>query len=75
MTKIILCYWREGLKKVSLTKLQVELLGKSLKESKSNVDALLEGKEVIIEITSSELVDQFIEEAEKIGVNVKIARI
>jgi hypothetical protein len=44
MEKIILDGWREGLDKVSLTKLQVDMLGKSLVESKLNVDSLLEDK-------------------------------
>lgn len=36
MAKIILDSWIEGLEKVSLTKLQIEILGKSLRESKYN---------------------------------------
>lgn len=72
MAKIILESWREGLEKVSLTKLQINLLGKSLKESKSNVDYLLDDKQVIIEIDSLDLAYEFFKEAEKIGVNCKL---
>lgn len=69
MAKVILDSWREGFEKVSLTKLQVTLLGKSLTESKSNVDSLLDGKKIIIEIDSLDLANEFLKEAEKIGVN------
>lgn len=68
MAKIILKGWNDGLQKVSLTKLQIDLLGKSLKESKLNVDYLLDDKEVIIEIENLDLANEFIKEAEKIGV-------
>ena len=72
MAKIILKGWNEGLQKVSLTKLQIDLLGKSLKESKLNVDYLLDDKEVIIEIENLDLANEFIKEAEKIGVICKL---
>ncbi|NIF07852.1 hypothetical protein F3J23_20700 [Chryseobacterium sp. Tr-659] len=72
MAKIILEGWNEGLQKVSLTKLQIDLLGKSLKESKLNVDYLLDDKEVIIEIENLDLANEFIKEAEKIGVSCKL---
>lgn len=72
MIKIILESWRKGLEKVSLTKLQMEMLGKSLKESKSNVDLLLDDKEVIIEVDNLSLAEKFLKEAEKLGVNCSI---
>jgi hypothetical protein len=72
MTKIILKTWREGLQKVSLTKLQVEILGKSLKESKSNVDALLNQEEVSIEIEDLNLARLFLEKATDIGVECEL---
>ncbi|MET3038546.1 hypothetical protein ABXT08_20850 [Chryseobacterium sp. NRRL B-14859] len=72
MIKVILESWREGLEKVSLTKLQVDLLGKSLMESKSNVDHLLDDKEVIIEVDNLDLAYEFVEKARKIGVNCKV---
>ncbi|HCT85680.1 MAG TPA: hypothetical protein DF296_10840 [Candidatus Margulisbacteria bacterium] len=72
MAIVILQSWRKGLKKVSLTKLQVEILGKSLKESKSNVDLLLDDMEVIIEIDNIDLAHEFLKEAENIGVNCKL---
>ncbi len=68
MAKVILKSWREGLEKVSLTKLQVDMLGKSLKQSKSNVNLLLDGEEVVIEIDDLDLADKFLKEAEKLGV-------
>lgn len=72
MAKVILDSWREGLEKVSLTKLQVSMLGKSLMESKSNVDSLLDDKKVILEIESLDLANEFLKEAEKIGVNCEL---
>lgn len=72
MIKIVLDSWREGFKKVSLTKLQIDMLGKSLRESKINVDSLLDDKKVIIEIDNRDLANEFLREAEKIGVNCKL---
>lgn len=56
------------MEKVSLSKLQMNLLGMSLEESKSNVDKLLDGIEVEIAIEEHHVALQFIEEASKIGV-------
>ncbi len=64
--------WREGMKKVSLTKLQIELLKKSLKESKCNVGSLLEGNEIIFEIEDRILAMEFYLKAEEIGVGCKL---
>lgn len=72
MIKVILYSWNEGLKKVSLTKLQIDLLGKSLKESKSNVDLLLEGNKVTFEVENPDLAKVFLHEADKLGVNCKM---
>ena len=72
MAKVILEGWQEGLEKVTLTKLQISMLGKSLLESKSNVDALLEDKKVTIEIESLDLANDFLHESQKIGVNCKV---
>jgi len=72
MAKVILDSWREGLEKVSLTKLQVNMLGKSLMESKINVDSLLDDKKVVIEFDNLDLANEFFKEAEKIGVNCEL---
>lgn len=72
MAKVIMKSWREGLQKVSLTKLQAELLKKSLRESKDNVDSLLEGKEVIIEIESENTAMIFLRKAKEIGVECEL---
>jgi len=72
MAKVILDSWREGLEKISLTKLQVDMLGKSLRESKTNVDSLLDNKKVIIEIDNIDLANEFLKEAEKVGVNCEL---
>lgn len=72
MAKVILESWREGLEKISLTKLQMDKLGMSLKESKSNVDSLLEDEEIILEIEDENLAIEFFKDAEQIGVNCKL---
>jgi hypothetical protein len=63
---IIIKGWREGMQKVSLTKLQSDLLEKSLKESKNNVDLLLDGNEIRIEIDNLDLAQEFVSKADKI---------
>lgn len=55
-------------KKVSLTKLQIDLLQKGLLESKQNVDSLLEGNKIKIEENDKVLTLRFIDEAKNIGV-------
>jgi uncharacterized protein YuzE len=72
MAKVILESWREGLEKISLTKLQMDKLGMSLKESKSNVDSLLEDEKIIFDIDDENLAIEFFKEAERIGVNCKL---
>lgn len=72
MAQVILESWREGLEKVSLTKLQVEKLGISLKDAKHNVDSLLDGQRIILEIATNELAREFFNEAERIGVNCSL---
>ncbi|MBO9595557.1 MAG: hypothetical protein J7599_21830 [Niabella sp.] len=72
MATIILDSWREGLEKISLTRLQVDMLGKSLRASKMNVDALLDDKKVTIEIDDIDLANEFLKAAEEIGVNCKL---
>lgn len=65
---IIMKDWVEGLEKVSLTKLQREVLYLSLVESKRNVDKLLDGEEITIEISDNLHAEQFVLRARKIGV-------
>lgn len=72
MVKVIMESWREGLLKISLTKLQQEKLGISLADSKTNTDMLLEDQIVILEIEDLKIAKEFLEEAERIGVNCKI---
>lgn len=69
MVRVILNGWQEGIEKISLTKIQMDILGKSLSESKNNVDTLLDDKKVIFEIDSLDLATKFLKEADKIGVN------
>lgn len=72
MKTIIMTGWQEGMQKVSLTKLQVQLLGLSLKESKENVDKLLGGTEITIDTNASATAEKFVREAKEIGVSCKI---
>lgn len=71
MVKVVLDSWREGLEKVSLSKIQMSILGKSLSESKGNVDSLLDGEKIILEIDDMDIAQEFFNEAERIGVNCK----
>lgn len=72
MAKVIMESWREGLEKVSLTKLQNEKLRIPLVKSKSNTDMLLEGNSIVLQIEDENKAREFLEEAERIGVNCKI---
>jgi hypothetical protein len=59
--------WNDGLDKVSLSKLQMQLLSIPLKDAKQNVDDLLIGKEVLIKNVRKEDAVEFIEKALQIG--------
>lgn len=72
MAKVIMESWREGLEKVSLTKLQNEKLRIPLVKSKSNTDMFLEGNSIVLQIEDENKAREFVEEAERIGVNCKI---
>ncbi|WP_314241336.1 hypothetical protein [Empedobacter tilapiae] len=70
--KIIIESWNEGFQKIALTHLQIDLLKLSLKEAKSNVDKLLDGHSIIIDVNNEQLALTFIEEAKNINVNCRI---
>lgn len=72
MTLILLEGWREGMKKVSLSKIQHELLDMPLRVAKENVDRLLSGEDVTIEIENSNLAIKFKEAVDMLGVDCKI---
>ncbi|MEZ4828733.1 MAG: hypothetical protein R3C61_20975 [Bacteroidia bacterium] len=72
MAKVILKSWRNGSQKIALVKLQVDILGKSLREAKTNVDLLLSDNKVIVEINDVALAKKFLEEAENLGVYCKL---
>ncbi len=67
MTAIVLNGWREGLQKVSLTKLQTKLLHKSLKEAKENVDRLLAGQRIELQVEDRALAADFVVQAQALG--------
>ncbi|CAC9973341.1 hypothetical protein [Flavobacterium panici] len=72
MAKVIMESWRYGLQVVSLTKLQYEKLGLSLLESKTNADMLLEDQIIILEIEDENVAREFLEEADRFGVNCRL---
>lgn len=74
MPKVIFESWREGLKAVSLVKLQKEMLGIGLKEAKTNLDNLLDDIKIILEIDNENLAKEFLKEADKFGVNCKFIK-
>ena len=67
MTAVIMSGWREGLQKVALTKLQTELLHKPLREAKTNVDNLLAGSAVALEVESRVVAAHFVAQAQALG--------
>jgi len=69
MVMIKMISWNEGMQKISLTRLQMNLVQLNLKEAKDNVDALLDGEEIELSLKSREVAQKFILEAKKIGVN------
>jgi hypothetical protein len=69
MASILMTGWRDGMKKVSLSKLQMEYLKVSLSQAKMNVDKLLDGEQIKIEIDDLEIAREFIKRADDIGVD------
>ena len=68
---VIMEGWEKGMEKVSLTKLQTQQLGLSLKDAKTNVDSLLDGKTVTIEVADNFVAKEFINAAQRIGVKCR----
>lgn len=69
MASILMTGWRDGMEKVSLSKLQIEYLKVSLSQAKMNVDKLLDGEQIKIEIDDLEAAKKFIKQADEIGVD------
>ena len=70
--KIIIESWNEGFQKVTLTHLQIDLLKLSLKVAKSNVDKLLDGHSITIDVNNEQLALTFVEKAKNINANCRI---
>ncbi|WP_430967047.1 hypothetical protein [Spongiimicrobium sp. 2-473A-2-J] len=70
--KVKLTGWKEGMQKVSLTKLQITYFQMSLKEAKTNVDKLLDGEDICLQVESKEKAQSFLKEVEQIGVIYEI---
>ncbi|MBW8521891.1 hypothetical protein K0U91_05340 [Chryseobacterium chendengshani] len=73
--KIILKDWKTGFEKVTLTKLQINILGISLRDAEFNVDSILNGDEVILNVEDEFLAQKFIEKISEIRVNFQIFEI
>ena len=74
MAKVVLESWREGIKGISFVKLQKEILGIGLKESKANFDNLLDDIQITLEIEDEILAQYFLKEADKLGVNCRFIK-
>lgn len=72
MISILMNGWNEGLDKVALTKLQMEILGMSLINSKNNVDELLDNNVITLNAISVAIAHNFYDSATKIGVICEI---
>lgn len=67
MEKIIFYDWHKGFNPVAFNKLLRKHLGYSLSQAKQAADALLMGQSVVIEVTSTFNITDFLSEATKIG--------
>lgn len=72
MANVLLTGWKPGLRKVSLTRLLQQYTQLSLVDAKGNVDRLLTGAAVTITLISDDVVNEFVEQAIAIGVNVNL---
>lgn len=68
--RILFTGWKDGMQKVAFTKLQVEYLNMSFKDAKLNVDNLLDGGCVIVEIPYKHDIERFIQLSQEMGVIV-----
>jgi ribosomal protein L7/L12 len=66
--------WKEGLKKVSMTKLLQERLGLSLSHAKKITDDVLDGKTIFLNIEDEKTAESLAENLFKIDAIVKIER-
>jgi hypothetical protein len=68
MPAVIMKGWKDGMRKVDLSRLQVDLLELSLKEAKSNVDSLLNNNTIEITVKDYSIASEFVEKARDLGV-------
>ena len=74
MSIVIMNGWRAGMQKVSLSQLQVEFLQIPLKNAKDNVDKLLEGQIIKINVDNEYIATEFVRRAEKLGVDCALEK-
>lgn len=67
MIQVRLTSWEVGLRKISLTKLLQERAGLGLAEAKCLVDHLLDGKEAVVNMGSSEDAERLVSEIRALG--------
>ncbi len=72
MPKVILNGWNEGALKISMTHLQQEMLGLGLKQAKHNVDSVMEGQTIVLEVADNATADAFVKRALNLGFNCEI---
>lgn len=72
MTELHIVGWREGLQKISMTRLLKEQAGLRLSEAKSCTDRVLENELVIIQILDADNARKLAEQLEHMGAIVKI---
>lgn len=66
-TQVRIVSWKEGLKKISLSKLIRQYSNSSLGEAHNKVETLLQGNTVVIKVANRKEGERFIREAYDLG--------
>ncbi len=53
--------------KLTLCKVQAQYLGISLADAKTNIDDLVDGKIIEVEVTNPKIIDEFVEQVKQAG--------
>jgi len=72
MRNVRLTGWREGMRKISLTKFLQAELGLSLAASKQVVDDVLEGRQVLLDIPLAQDANELAQAIRKLGASCTI---
>ena len=71
-TRLVLVGWKEGMEKIAVTKAIQRTAGYALKRAKDCTDALLEGKQVVIEGLDEEKATALAAVLRELGVLVRL---